>query len=105
MTTTTKKPAAPRAARSTSATTAKPVAAAKPAAAKPAAEKAAAKKPVHQAYKILTGIDNAAFCDRVCQALAEGYELYGSPAITFDGKNNIVAQALVYKKKAKGKKK
>jgi hypothetical protein len=97
MTTTTKKPAAPRAARSTSATAAKPVAAAKPA--------AAAKKPVHQTYKILTGIDNAAFCDRVCQALAEGYELYGSPAITFDGKNNIVAQALVYKKKAKGKKK
>ena len=45
-------------------------------------------------YRILTGPDDAAFCRRVSEALALGYELYGSPAATFDGKSVIVAQAL-----------
>jgi hypothetical protein len=48
------------------------------------------------AYRILTGPDDAAFCHRVSAALALGYLLYGSPAATFDGKNVIVAQALVW---------
>jgi hypothetical protein len=47
-------------------------------------------------YRLLTGIDDAAFCRRVSDALALGYELYGSPAATFDGQNVIVAQALVW---------
>jgi hypothetical protein len=47
-------------------------------------------------YRILTGPDDAAFCHRVSEALALGYLLYGSPAATFDGKNVIVAQALVW---------
>ena len=47
-------------------------------------------------YRILTGPDDAAFCRRVSTALALGYELYGSPAATFDGQSVIVAQALVW---------
>jgi hypothetical protein len=87
----------------------KPVAK-KPVAKKPVAVKAAAKvKPLKPAplkqYKLLTGIDDSAFCERVCDHLKLGYELYGSPAITFNGKNNIVAQAIVLKKKHNKKKK
>ncbi len=47
-------------------------------------------------YRILTGVDDAAFCHRVSEALALGYELYGSPAATFNGESVIVAQALVW---------
>lgn len=47
-------------------------------------------------YRILTGPDDAAFCHRVSAALALGYELYGSPACTFDGRHVIVAQALTW---------
>ena len=49
------------------------------------------------AYRILTGPDDAAFCHRVSEALALGYLLYGSPAATFDGKNVVVAQALIWR--------
>ena len=47
-------------------------------------------------YRILTGPDDAAFCHRVSDALAMGYLLYGSPAATFNGKDVIVAQAIVW---------
>ncbi len=46
-------------------------------------------------YRLLTGPDDKSFCERVSKALAEGYVLYGSPAITFNGERCIVAQALV----------
>ena len=46
-------------------------------------------------YRILTGPDDAAFCHRVSEALALGYTLYGSPAVTFNGKDIIVAQAII----------
>ena len=32
-------------------------------------------------YKLLTGTDDAAFCQRVSDHLAEGYELYGPPLL------------------------
>ena len=47
-------------------------------------------------YRILTGVDDAAFCHRVSEAIALGYRLYGSPAATFNGENVVVAQALVW---------
>ena len=47
-------------------------------------------------YRILTGPDDAAFCRRVSEAIDLGYELYGSPAATFNGNQVIVAQALVW---------
>ena len=36
-------------------------------------------------YRLLTGKDDAGFCRRVSEALALGYQLYGSPAATFNG--------------------
>jgi hypothetical protein len=47
-------------------------------------------------YRLLTGRDDAQFCQRVSEALALGYELYGSPAITHDGEHAVVAQALLW---------
>ncbi len=46
-------------------------------------------------YRLLTGTDDRAFCKRVSQALDEGYELYGSPAITTHGDTVTVAQAVI----------
>lgn len=114
MTTTPAKPAAKTAATKTTAAR-KP--AAKPAA-KPVAKAAAAKTPVVAAptydftkpYKMLTGIDDSAFCDKVSAHLNAGYKLVGGAAVTVKGANVIVAQAVtkesnIVKPKAKGKKK
>lgn len=46
-------------------------------------------------YKLVTGKDDAAFCARITKLLEEGYELYSSPSIAFNGEHMIVAQALV----------
>ena len=46
-------------------------------------------------YRLLTGPDDHAFCERVSKALDDGYRLHGSPAITFNGERAIVAQAVV----------
>ena len=46
-------------------------------------------------YRLLTGPDDASFCERVTQALEDGYQLYGSPAITHNGETAIVAQAVI----------
>lgn len=46
-------------------------------------------------YRLLTGSDDRAFCERVSQALAQGYRLYGNPAITVDGGRVVTAQAVV----------
>lgn len=46
-------------------------------------------------YRYLTGKDDASFCARVTQALNEGYELYGSPTMSFNGVDVIVGQAIV----------
>ena len=50
-------------------------------------------------YRILTGPDDAKFCVRVSEALKLGYQLYGSPALAFNGVNVIVAQAIIWNKK------
>jgi hypothetical protein len=115
------KPAAAKttaAAKAAAKPAAKPVAKKSPAkaAAKPAAKAAA--KPVAlpvvapapeynftKRYKMLTGIDDSAFCDKVVAHLNNGYELYGSPTSTFNGKNVIVGQAVVLKKLPKKNKK
>jgi hypothetical protein len=48
-------------------------------------------------YRILTGPDDASFCDRVSEALREGWELHGDPALTYDPDRQrvICGQALV----------
>ena len=48
-------------------------------------------------YRVLTGRDDAKFCLRVSEALSLGYELYGSPSITYNAKTVVVAQALIWK--------
>ncbi|HSN36038.1 MAG TPA: DUF1737 domain-containing protein [Arthrobacter sp.] len=47
------------------------------------------------AYRLFTGADDRAFCERVSAALADGYVLHGNPAATFNGSSVIVAQAVV----------
>ncbi|WP_405691875.1 DUF1737 domain-containing protein [Streptomyces sp. NBC_01185] len=47
------------------------------------------------AYRAPAGRDDATFCRRVSEALALGYEPQDGPAVTFDGRRVIVAQALV----------
>lgn len=63
-----------------------------------AIEKTPAKK--QKNYILLTGRDDSAFCQRVSDRMDEGYELYGSPSITFNIFKGypVVAQALVLKK-------
>jgi hypothetical protein len=46
-------------------------------------------------YRLITGPDDRAFCERISSALGEGYVLHGSPAATFNGSSVIVAQALI----------
>lgn len=48
-----------------------------------------------QVYRYLTGKDDVNFCARVTQALNEGYQLYGSPTMTFNGTDVIVGQAII----------
>lgn len=45
-------------------------------------------------YRLITGKDDAEFCKRISKLIDEGYELYGSPSCTFNGKDIIVAQAV-----------
>lgn len=46
-------------------------------------------------YRLITGPDTRDFCERITNALADGYVLHGSPAATFNGTEVIVAQAVV----------
>jgi len=46
-------------------------------------------------YRCITGPDDANFCLRVSEALNNGWELHGGPALTFDGTRVIAGQALV----------
>jgi len=47
------------------------------------------------AYRLLTGPDDRSFCEKISKALADGYQLYGSPSVTFDGHRIVCAQAVV----------
>ncbi|WP_200211065.1 DUF1737 domain-containing protein [Micromonospora coerulea] len=44
-------------------------------------------------YRLITGPDDADFCARVSGLLDQGYRLYGSPALAFNGERVIAAQA------------
>ena len=46
-------------------------------------------------YRVLTGQDDATFCERVSAALDDGYQLHGGPTLAFNGLKVIVGQALV----------
>ncbi|MBU3063797.1 DUF1737 domain-containing protein [Nocardia sp. NEAU-G5] len=46
-------------------------------------------------YRLITGPDDATFCQRISALLDEGYRLHGSPSVTFDGTTVIAAQAVI----------
>ncbi len=48
-------------------------------------------------YRILTGPDDASFCHRISEAINRGWQLYGSPSLTYDPeqKRVICAQAII----------
>ena len=52
-------------------------------------------EPVRLRYRLLTGTDDRAFCEKVSAALEDGYCLHGGPAATFDGERVVTAQAVV----------
>lgn len=46
-------------------------------------------------YRLITGKDDASFCERISRLIKEGYIPYGSPSVTYNGKDVIAAQAVV----------
>jgi hypothetical protein len=48
-----------------------------------------------KAYRFLSGVDDAAFCQRISDALAEGYVLYGNPVMVVEDGQRIVGQAII----------
>ncbi|MCK5310709.1 MAG: DUF1737 domain-containing protein [Desulfobacteraceae bacterium] len=46
-------------------------------------------------YRLITGKDDATFCERISKLIGDGYKLYGSPSITYNGKDVIAAQAVI----------
>jgi hypothetical protein len=50
-----------------------------------------------QVYRLLTGLDDSAFCHKVTKALTEGWVLYGEPRYVFDPaeKGMRCAQAVI----------
>ena len=46
-------------------------------------------------YRFLTGPDDAAFCQKVSDALAEGYELYGDPVMVVSNGQRDCGQAVI----------
>lgn len=48
-------------------------------------------------YRLITGPDDSAFCHRVTEALSKGWDLHGSPSLSFNAKHGhaICAQAVV----------
>ena len=47
------------------------------------------------AYRLLTGFDSREFCQKVSQALADGYVLYGDPSMTTVDGQVRCAQAVI----------
>lgn len=48
-------------------------------------------------YRLISGKDDASFCERISALLEDGYEICGSPALTFNGTDVIAAQAVILK--------
>ncbi len=46
-------------------------------------------------YRLITGKDDSSFCERISNFIEDGYQLYGSPSVTFNGKDVIAAQAVI----------
>jgi hypothetical protein len=51
---------------------------------------------VRKLYRFLSGVDNAEFCQRVSDALADGYVLDGNPVMVMNNDVRIVGQAVIW---------
>lgn len=49
-------------------------------------------------YRLLTGPDDDAFCERVERLLNKGWQLHGPPTLAYDGTSVRAAQAIVFEK-------
>ena len=47
-----------------------------------------------KSYSFLSGVEDAVFCQRVYDVLAEGYSIYGNPVMVRDNDNRIVGHAV-----------
>ena len=47
-------------------------------------------------YRLITGPDDASFCNRVSEQLLLGYKLYGSPSVSVSGDQIVACQAVVW---------
>jgi hypothetical protein len=43
-----------------------------------------------KAYRFITDDDTSQFCNRVTEALSNGWKLYGEPKISFDQKRGLM---------------
>ena len=50
----------------------------------------------HKRYRFLSGPDDAEFSQRVSEALAQGYKLYGNPVLVIEEGQRIVGQAVIW---------
>jgi hypothetical protein len=49
-------------------------------------------------YRYLTGPDDVSFCQRVTEALNDGWELYGNPTLTYDQeKKRVICGQVIIK--------
>jgi hypothetical protein len=53
-------------------------------------------------YRILTGPDDAAFCHRITEALNRGWQLYGSPTLTYNAETRQVVCGQAIMKEVEG---
>ncbi len=50
-------------------------------------------------YRLISGKDDSSFCERISKLIEEGYCLYGSPSVTYNGKDVIAVQAVILSEK------
>ena len=50
---------------------------------------------MRKSYRLRSVADNADFCQRVSDALADGYVLYGNPVMVMDKDVRVVGQAVI----------
>ena len=50
---------------------------------------------MNKTYRFLTGPDDSAFCQKVSDALAEGYKLYGNPVMVVSNGERYCGQAVI----------
>lgn len=54
-------------------------------------------------YRLLTGIDDSAFCHKVTAALNKGWVLHGSPTYAFDATSGLMRCGQAVVKEVAGK--